>query len=447
MVLLVCFALSYAIVGTATQVGRDARGGLSVARQRAWSSAQRKVANMRAGGPRDVGWWLWLTGATVYHTARYTTRGARVAGRSVRTGWSAGWHRGKDRYQRRVARRTTHRCTDACDHGGRRGGGPTGPARTLADRWRARREPAQGQDTVGGPTSGSVPDPEEAAEGTPADRGSLQEVPCGEEDCSGHQDVHEPGKCESGNPCSGVQKPYWYDHHEDGTVRVATECTRCGEQTSHDERWQPPEGWVYQERCRYCWQLVQGMSAHNNLCWECAEAHCRSCRRMYAELREQYDPHADSVAAGSPHTQDAAAGNGHQPSHLDQAGAQERGSDRRGAGSLNGNGTAPPTGTGVAMASTTTGEAPNIEAARTALQALRTEAEQTVSRVDQLAGSLQSANVDAQTLGEVAEVLDAADTMKAAAEKALSGLQSRHAVMEEAVNSTPHAANTDWYRH
>lgn len=99
------------------------------------------------------------------------------------------------------------------------------------------------------------------------------------------------------------------------------------------------------------------------------------------------------------------------------------------------------------MASLTTGEAPNIEAARGALQALRAEAEQTVARVDQLSASLQSADLDPQTLGEVAEVLEAADGLKTAADKVFNGMQSRHGVMEEAVNSTPHSAKTDWYKH
>lgn len=95
----------------------------------------------------------------------------------------------------------------------------------------------------------------------------------------------------------------------------------------------------------------------------------------------------------------------------------------------------------------TTGEAPNIEAARDALSALQAEADRTVARVDQLSASLQSADLDPQTLSEVAEVLEAADAMKTAAHKALSGLDSRHGLMEEAVNSTAHAAKTDWYRH
>lgn len=95
----------------------------------------------------------------------------------------------------------------------------------------------------------------------------------------------------------------------------------------------------------------------------------------------------------------------------------------------------------------TTGEAPTIEQARDNLQALVAESEQTSVRVDQLSASLQTADLDPQTLGEVAEVLEAADQMKAAAARALQGLDARHSQMEEAVNSTPHAAKTEFYRH
>lgn len=346
MVLLFCFALSYALVGTAAQVGRDARGGLQVARQRAWATATRRVANMRAGGPRHVGWWAWLTGATVYHTVRYTVRGTRLVARSVRTGWSAGWRRGRERYETYQGQRTTGR-------------GGSGSDRTFADRWRRTRADQTTDDdqwTGGGPVGGDERGEEpvqDAYQRTPAD-----------------QDRHGDATDDTTSPSGSESQPAGDGSSErgseEGDAMALTACERCG---------------VYAGRDHVC--------AHPAEDWK--------------------------------QTQDG---------------------ERHGACSTDGNGTG-----ALVMVSATTGEAPNIEAARTVMQALRTEAEQTVSRVDQLAGSLQSANVDAQTLGEVAEVLDNADAMKAAADKALAGLQSRHAVMEEAVNSTPHAANTDWYRH
>lgn len=96
---------------------------------------------------------------------------------------------------------------------------------------------------------------------------------------------------------------------------------------------------------------------------------------------------------------------------------------------------------------TTTGEAPNIEAARQTLKAIAEEAEQANTAIDSLSASLASADMDSQTLQEVSEILEAADGLKTAADQAVAGMDSRHQVMEEAVNSTPHAAKTEFYRH
>ncbi|MPZ67524.1 MAG: hypothetical protein GEU83_19195 [Pseudonocardiaceae bacterium] len=93
------------------------------------------------------------------------------------------------------------------------------------------------------------------------------------------------------------------------------------------------------------------------------------------------------------------------------------------------------------------GEASSMDAALDVLRALRALADSACARVEQLAGSLQSADLDAQTLGEVAAILDASDSMKTAANRALNGLQRRHGQMHEAVNTTAHAAHTEWYRH
>lgn len=328
MLVLLCFALAYALVGAATQVTRDAAGGLQAARQRAWSTATRRVANMRAAGPRHVGWWLWLTGATVYHTARYTVRGTRAVGRSVRTGWSIGWQRGRDRYAERAARRT----------------GPPqdgAPFRTFADRWRTTRRA----------------DPRTAADETPHD--GPDPVDEGEPETTAQADP--PPAREASQP--------GHDGADDGPAMTLTRCEQCG---------------------------TFGGADH-----ECTSGQGPST------AKQQYETTSRCAADWA---------------------------NRNGTGA-------------VVMASLTTGEATNIEAARYALQALRTEAEQTVARVDQLSASLQSADLDSQTLGEVAEILEAADAMKTAADKAFTGLRSRHGAMEEAVNATPHAAKTEWYQH
>jgi len=110
---------------------------------------------------------------------------------------------------------------------------------------------------------------------------------------------------------------------------------------------------------------------------------------------------------------------------------------------------APPT-QGGSMTSPTVdsaGEAVNIAAARAALDAIVKAADQAVSTIDNLSASMHGADMDSDTLSEVAAVLEAATAMQAAASKARNGLDDRHAVMEEAVNATPHAAKTDFYRH
>lgn len=99
------------------------------------------------------------------------------------------------------------------------------------------------------------------------------------------------------------------------------------------------------------------------------------------------------------------------------------------------------------MSITSGGEALNIDQARQVLKEIYTKSTDFVATVDTLQASLASADLDPRTLGEVAEILDAAQATQGAADKAVKGLDSRHAHMEEAVNSTPHVAKTEFYRH
>lgn len=92
------------------------------------------------------------------------------------------------------------------------------------------------------------------------------------------------------------------------------------------------------------------------------------------------------------------------------------------------------------------GEAPNIESAREALRAIVATAEQATSTIDNLSASLANADMDAETLSDVAEILDAASELKEAADQALTGMDSRHSAIEEAVNAAPHVAETSFYR-
>lgn len=70
----------------------------------------------------------------------------------------------------------------------------------------------------------------------------------------------------------------------------------------------------------------------------------------------------------------------------------------------------------------------SIGAARAALRGLQDVAVHGAARVENLAASLTGADLDAATLGEVATLLDAADNMRDAAVRALTGLDARHAV-------------------
>lgn len=92
------------------------------------------------------------------------------------------------------------------------------------------------------------------------------------------------------------------------------------------------------------------------------------------------------------------------------------------------------------------GEVVNIEQTRQALRDIHEQASEFVTTVDALSASLQAADLDTQTLGEVAEIVDAAQNVQGRAEAAVKGLDARHGQVEEAINSTPHAANTDFYR-
>lgn len=442
MLLLVCFALAYALTGAMTQVGRDAGGGLRSVKQRAWSAATRRVANMRAGGPRDAGWWLWLAGASVYYTARTTVRGSRVVGRSVRTGWSAGWQRGKDRYEQRAARRGTDR--SAADH-------DTGPFRTFADRWRTTRnggttgtaaeEPTPAtedhEDESDGPDQRTAPftrDPEDTSQTEPSS-GTSADGPmtlsrcetCGVFAGEGHtctadtksdtepSDADTAADTEVGAlPTAGSERVVVGDLDQDG-LRL---CRWCRAPATYFQQVYD-DGWRHIYDCHACPLHVRELENFENK---------QVGRNRHGSIVEVWDGNRRVPIV---EVEESAA----------LAGRTE--GSRQGAGVVDGTGY----GSGGVAVANVTGEAPNIEAARNTFQELRKEAEQTVSRVDQLAASLQQAKLDPQTLGEVANVLEAADGLKASVERAYAGMNTRHSVMEEAVNSTPHAASTEWYKH
>ena len=93
------------------------------------------------------------------------------------------------------------------------------------------------------------------------------------------------------------------------------------------------------------------------------------------------------------------------------------------------------------------GGAHGIQAARTALRAIANTADDAASLIGVLAASLADADMDPATLAEVADILEAASELRGAADKAVDGLNRRHAQIEQAINATPHVAKTSFYRH
>ena len=92
------------------------------------------------------------------------------------------------------------------------------------------------------------------------------------------------------------------------------------------------------------------------------------------------------------------------------------------------------------------GEALTYEQTQATLKQMHDAATELATAVDQLQVSLSAADLDSQTLGEIAEILDATQTVQAAAQRALAGLESRHAHLAEAIASAPHVAKTEFYR-
>lgn len=96
---------------------------------------------------------------------------------------------------------------------------------------------------------------------------------------------------------------------------------------------------------------------------------------------------------------------------------------------------------------TMTGEAATYEATQATYKEIVAKAQEFVDVVDQMQASLQSANLDAETLGDTADILDAAQSVQAAAEKALGGFESRHAQLHEAISTASvEPADTAYYR-
>lgn len=96
---------------------------------------------------------------------------------------------------------------------------------------------------------------------------------------------------------------------------------------------------------------------------------------------------------------------------------------------------------------TVTGEAANIEAARTSLTSFAQSAAELAQAAEHMGADLASNDLDNQTLSDVASLMDKAQELQQQAQQALTGLDSRHRVMEEAHAATPHPAKREFYQH
>lgn len=99
------------------------------------------------------------------------------------------------------------------------------------------------------------------------------------------------------------------------------------------------------------------------------------------------------------------------------------------------------------MTATTTGETTNIGATRAYFSSL---AEYTgtdiLGQLELANATLQQAEMDSETLGHLAAAVEHFGAAKTALEQALATLNSKHALMEEAVKGTPDAAKRDYYK-
>lgn len=105
----------------------------------------------------------------------------------------------------------------------------------------------------------------------------------------------------------------------------------------------------------------------------------------------------------------------------------------------------PPTFGGV-MSTTVSGEVTTIGATRAYLSQLGSYVDDILSQLELAQATLRGQELDSTTLGHMATAAEHFAAAKAALEQARAALDSQHSLMEEAVQSTPHAAQRDYYR-
>ena len=99
------------------------------------------------------------------------------------------------------------------------------------------------------------------------------------------------------------------------------------------------------------------------------------------------------------------------------------------------------------MTTTVSGETTTIGATRAYLGSLAGYVQTDIlSQLELADATLRGAEMDSETLGHLAAASEHFAAAKAAIEQAMATLNSKHALMEEAVQSTPEAATRDYYR-
>ena len=99
------------------------------------------------------------------------------------------------------------------------------------------------------------------------------------------------------------------------------------------------------------------------------------------------------------------------------------------------------------MTTTVSAETTTIGATRAYLTQLATYVQDDIlSQLELAEATLRGAEMDAETLGHLTSAVEHFAVAKAAVESELATVNTKHAAMEEAVQSTPDAATRDFYR-
>lgn len=102
MLLIIIFALAWAVQGAISEAWSDTKTAIGTARARTRAAAASKVQQVRKAGGRGaaaltIAWWAGQVFRAVW-------RGMKWFGTSLKTGWTKGWQRGKQKGRDWIAR-------------------------------------------------------------------------------------------------------------------------------------------------------------------------------------------------------------------------------------------------------------------------------------------------------------------------------------------------------